>query len=62
MNLDIVEDIQSEGQDISKLNNWLTYGIPLHLLRCIGISEKVFDIIDERILTIDQMYKLVRIM
>jgi hypothetical protein len=37
------------------MNNWLTYGEPLHRLREFGITVKEMDLLDESFLTMEQM-------
>jgi hypothetical protein len=47
MNIDVIDDFLGEGQEINKVNGWLTYGEPLHRLRELGVSMKEIDLLDE---------------
>jgi hypothetical protein len=40
---------------VIRMNSWLTYGEPLHRLREFGITVKELDLIDEAVLTMEQM-------
>ena len=55
LNMDLIDDPVGEGRGVNKLNPWLTYGTPLHRLREFGVTVKEIDMIDEEILSIDQM-------
>lgn len=61
-NLEIIDDLKGEAVAINKLNPWFTYAEPLHLLRQFGVSVKVFDYLDERSLSDDEMLDALRFM
>lgn len=62
LELEILDDLVSEAEEVNKVNNWFTYGEPLHLLRQFGVSIKELDMLDEKTLTIDQIRDVCAIM
>jgi len=58
VSIDILDDFVSESIEVAKVNNWLSYGPPLHLLREFGTSCRDFDMIDETPCTGDQIKNL----
>ena len=48
INLEVLDDYVSEGQEIYKINPWLTYGLPLHRMREMGFYHRIFDLLDEQ--------------
>jgi hypothetical protein len=58
LNLDIIDDFLGESKEIGRMNNWLTYGEPLHRLREFGVTAKAIDMIDEVSLSAEQMRSL----
>jgi len=54
--------LTSEAKEVNKMNNWFTYGEPLHMLRQFGIAIKELDMLDEKKLTADQVRDVVAIM
>lgn len=55
LEVDVLDDLCSEAEEISKVNGWLTYGEPLHRFRELGLPIKEFDLIDEAKLSAEQM-------
>ena len=48
ISLEVLDDYVSEGQEIYKVNPWLTYGLPLHRMREMGFYHRILDLIDEQ--------------
>ena len=55
LDIDVLDDLQSEATEVRSANKWLRYGVPMQRLREFGISTKEFDLLDERSLTSEQM-------
>ena len=62
INLDIIDDFFGEAEEINSKNPWINYGLFLHRIREFGINVKVFDLIDERKLTVDLMLEFMSIL
>ena len=62
LEIDVLDDYTSEAQEIVKVNDWLTYGEPLHRMREFGVPIKELDLIDEAKLSADQMRAVVALM
>lgn len=56
--MDIISDYLAEGRQIQAANSWLTYGMLLHRMREFGMIMKEFDMLDEKLLGIDEMHFL----
>jgi hypothetical protein len=47
VSIDILDDFVRESVEVTKANNWLSFGPPLYQLREFGTSCRDFDMIDE---------------
>eukprot|EP00535_Pseudo-nitzschia_heimii_P001114 CAMPEP_0197173172 /NCGR_PEP_ID=MMETSP1423-20130617/191_1 /TAXON_ID=476441 /ORGANISM="Pseudo-nitzschia heimii, Strain UNC1101" /LENGTH=402 /DNA_ID=CAMNT_0042621941 /DNA_START=138 /DNA_END=1346 /DNA_ORIENTATION=- len=55
LSLDVLDDFVAEAQEVYEHNKWLNYALPLHRMREMGFYHKLFDLIDERALTRDEL-------
>jgi len=55
LDMDVLDDFASEAEEIMSVNDWLTYGEPLHRFREFGSHIKELDVLDESTLSPDQM-------
>jgi len=55
LSLDVLDDFTTEAKKVYRYNTWLNYALPLHRLREMGFYHKLFDLIDERSLTRDEL-------
>ena len=44
------------------MNPWLNYSPPLHRAREIGAHHRIFDVLDERLLTYDEIFEFMSLM
>jgi hypothetical protein len=51
-----------EAKEIKKWNGWLNYALPLHRCREMGYHHRVFDLLDERGLTKDELLEFLEIL
>jgi len=51
----VLDDYSSEASEIYKHNKWLNYGLPLHRMREMGCNDRLFDLLDERPLTVGEI-------
>ena len=54
--LDVLDDYWGEALEVYLHNPWLTYGLGLHRLREAGMAWMLIDYVDERPLTMDELY------
>eukprot|EP00804_Cyclotella_cryptica_P021350 CCRYP_001600-RA/>CCRYP_001600-RA protein AED:0.03 eAED:0.03 QI:100/1/1/1/1/1/2/193/510 len=55
--IDVLDDYWGEALEVYLHNPWLTYGLGLHRLREAGLAWGIIDIMDERPLSIDELYQ-----
>lgn len=62
LNMDVLDDIVGEAQEVRRLNPWLTYGEPLHRIREFGVNVKELDLLDEAVLSTEQVRRVCHLM
>jgi len=55
LSLEVIDDFTGEAEEVYEFNKWLNYALPLHRIREMGFSHKLFDLLDERPLTKDEL-------
>jgi hypothetical protein len=55
LSLDVLDDFLAEAKEVYEHNKWLNYALPLHRMREMGFYHKLFDLIDERPMTKDEL-------
>mmetsp|Transcript_23328 Transcript_23328/g.50586 ORF Transcript_23328/g.50586 Transcript_23328/m.50586 type:complete len:393 (+) Transcript_23328:89-1267(+) len=55
LSLEVLDDFISEGKEVYEVNKWLNYGLPLHRIREMGFHDRLFDLLEERKLTKDEV-------
>ncbi len=60
LDIEVLDDFNSEAAEITQHNSFITYGLPLHRMREHGLVKKEFDLLDEAPLTAEQMRTVVQ--
>jgi hypothetical protein len=58
LNLEVLDDFQGEAKEVYEHNKYLNYALPLHRTREMGFHNRLFDLLDERKLTKDELRDL----
>jgi hypothetical protein len=62
LNIDVLDDLRGESSVVYQKNPWLTYGEPIQRLREFGLCVKEMDLLDERTVSPDELWRIARIM
>ena len=62
LNIEVLEDLNEEAVEVFQHNPWLNYCEPLHRLREFGMPLKEIDLLDESLLSLDQIRLICSIM
>ena len=55
LSLEVIDDFTGEALEVYEHNKWLNYALPMHRIREMGFSHRLFDLLDERPLTKDEL-------
>jgi hypothetical protein len=55
IDMDVLDDMLGESEEVYSANPWLTYTEPFHRMREFGVHMKELDLIDEQLLSPDQV-------
>lgn len=55
LELEVLDDFFQEAKELYKYNKWINYTLPLHRAREMGFHHRMFDLLDERRLTLDEV-------
>eukprot|EP01039_Chlorochromonas_danica_P008815 gene8815-9719_t len=59
MTVDVLDDLACEAREVRRYNPWLAYCEPLHHMREFGASFPEFDLLDEKLLDMETLLKVV---
>lgn len=54
--IDVLDDYVNEAKRISNINVWLNYTNSLHRIREFGYHNRIYDLLNERLLSKDELY------
>jgi hypothetical protein len=60
--IEVLDDFIEEANEVFQKNKWLNYALPLHRCREMGYHHRLFDLLDERQLTIDEVQQFLRLL
>lgn len=55
MSIEVMDNYVGEAKEIYIKNSWINYTLPLHRMREFGFSHRIFDFLDERLLTLREV-------
>lgn len=55
LSLEVLDDFLEEANEVHEHNPWLNYALPLHRLREMGYHHRIFDMMDERPFTHEEL-------
>mmetsp|Transcript_13042 Transcript_13042/g.21569 ORF Transcript_13042/g.21569 Transcript_13042/m.21569 type:complete len:388 (-) Transcript_13042:57-1220(-) len=55
LSLEVLDDFFCEAKELHRYNTWINYALPLHRAREMGFHHRLFDLLDERKLNLDEV-------
>ena len=55
LSLEVLDDFMSEAKEVTEHNPFINYTLPLHRIREMGFKHRLFDLLDERALSMDEL-------
>lgn len=55
ISVEVLDNFTSEAQEMYEVNPWINYILPIHRMREMGFQNRLFDLLDERALTISEV-------
>lgn len=55
VSVEVLDDFFGEAREVHKHNPWINYTLPLHRCREMGYHRRMFDLLDERLLSKDEL-------
>jgi Mg-chelatase subunit ChlD len=62
LSMEVLDDFSSEAKEVCTHNPWLNYALPLHRCREMGYHNRLFDILDERRIGLDELREFLMIL
>ena len=59
--LEVIDDFWAEGAEVHKVNPWINYTLQIHRSREMGYQHRLFDLLDETRLSLDQVTEYLKI-
>jgi len=55
LSVEVLDNFTSEAQEMNQANPWINYTLQIHRMRELGFQHRIFDLLDERMLTISEL-------
>lgn len=62
LDMDVLDDLFGEAGEVQAVNPWLNYNEVMHRIREFGVSFKELDMLDERLLSLEQFKRVCKLM
>ena len=55
LSIEVIDNFLSEAKEMYTMNPWMNYSLPIHRMRELGFQHRIFDLLDERKLSISEL-------